>query len=78
MIEVRVEHGQADRQCGKKKKHGSIVSAGMQLASLVEKKSDPRGVKNLQVYRCKFCHYWHVGHWRKNYTGPRSETRVPA
>lgn len=60
-----------NRSCGKKRKHGTQESAQLQVAQLRQSDSDPRNIKSLVAYRCRFCRYWHVGH-------DRYRSKVPA
>lgn len=48
------------RACKGKKAYADEAAAGR--ASLVLFK---RTGEYVQKYRCKFCHQWHVGHWRQ-------------
>lgn len=50
------------RSCGKKQRHLTSASAYAHLQGLVR---CGRANGFLRVYRCPFCHAYHVGHARK-------------
>lgn len=53
----------SDRMCDGKLRHATREAAGKQKAAL--------GYVGLEIYRCRFCHAYHVGH------SQRRTPRVP-
>lgn len=54
---MKADHG---KECGSKVPHQSREAAGGQLAAMVKKLGVNPAMMN--VYRCRFCRSWHVGH----------------
>lgn len=51
------------RECGAKQRHDTKAAAEAHVWSLV--KAGTRRSR-MQVYRCRHCGAWHVGHKRRN------------
>lgn len=69
-----------DYQCGAKKSYNTWNEANYAATRLRKKKGSywdgshslakAGGKGKLHVYKCKYCHYWHLGH-NANKTGRR-------
>lgn len=56
------------RSCTSKKRHGTFEAADYAMRRLLRMKA---GDGRLEVYRCRFCGGFHVGHARTPQTMPR-------
>ena len=50
-----------DKICGKKIKYETIEAANECIKELIEKRKTPSGIKEMRVYKCPNCSFFHVG-----------------
>jgi len=52
-----------EKECGNKAKHSKTKAKAHRWSLIKSRGAHPASV---QIYKCSFCGYWHVGHPPKN------------
>ena len=65
---------QRQRQCRQKVRHATEDNAYIARRYLKQKFEDP----NLNVYPCRYCHGWHVGHKKGTQRAETPATDAPS